>query len=68
MDKIVAIYISVAYHTHKNWSKNECKSILTLVTSACFSVGETSEGGGIRPPPFKDTEWSDQKIVIKRSF
>ena len=35
---------------------------------ACFSVGETSEGGGIRPPPFEDTEWSDKKFVVKHSF
>ena len=42
--------------------------ILTLVTSACFLVGETSEGGGIRPPPFEDTEWSDKKIYNKTFF
>lgn len=37
-------------------------NFLTLVTSACFSVGKTSEGGVIRPfSPFEDTEWSDKK-------
>ena len=41
--------------------------LLTLVTSACFSVGETSEGGGI-PPPFEDTDWSDKKIYNKTFF
>ena len=39
------------------------KCYLTLVTSACFLVGKTLDGGSIRtPPPFMDTEWSDKKI------
>ena len=41
---------------------------LTLVTLACFSVGETSEVGGNRPSPFEDTEWSDKKIYNKTFF
>ena len=42
--------------------------VLTLVTSACFSVGETLEGGGIHPAPFEDTEWSDKKKLKKNIF
>ena len=63
------IVLSTNFHVY-DYNLDECKfnknvpskSLLTLVTSACFSVSETSEGGEIRPPPpFEDTEWSDQK-------
>ena len=42
--------ILVIYYYHD--FRYHIKNALTLVTSACFSVGETSEGGGIRPPSF----------------
>ena len=75
---IGVICISEAFHNHiiyKDQLKNERGTLflllslcLTLVTSACFLVGKTSEGGGIRPPPFVVTDWSDKKFYNKTFF